>query len=65
MSDAYERAKAASAASAKRIAFGHPAQWSLPIGEAAAGAFDRDLAAERDDLDDLDDADLERWLDDR
>ena len=58
MSTPYERAKRAAAERARRIAFGHPAQWPLPSGEDAQDAFERD----RDDLDDLDDDSFEHWF---
>lgn len=61
----YKSAKRAAAEAARRIKFGHPAQWPLPKGEAAQDAFERDLFAvffpERDDLDD----DLEAWSDEQ
>jgi hypothetical protein len=50
--DRYERARRAAAASARRIAFGHPAQWPLPRGEGAQDARDRDLADSFDDITD-------------
>lgn len=63
---AYERAKAAAAARARQIAFGHPTTWPEPRGEAAQDAFDRDFAdsfdRDRNALDDMDDDDFNDWM---